>query len=280
VDAAGRLWVNGSGVTQPISAASLPLPTGAATETSAAAAATSLAILDDWDESGRAKVNLIAGQAGITAGAGAVAANTPRTTLASDDPLVVSTGASGDAAATAGSTGTVQAKLRLVTSQLDAIKAAVETLDNAISGAGINITQVAGTNLSTGVGAAGAGTPRVAIARDSDVCNPIDTAQVAVNVSASGNTELVALTTNQTIYVCDVLLVAGGTVEAQLIYGTGTACATGETDMTGAVALVANTGYAHDFKGRLKTAASNALCLELSGAVSVQGVVTYRKAQL
>jgi len=31
VDDSGRLWVNGSGVTQPISAASLPLPTGAAT---------------------------------------------------------------------------------------------------------------------------------------------------------------------------------------------------------------------------------------------------------
>lgn len=32
VDATGRLWVNGSGVTQPVSAATLPLPTGAATE--------------------------------------------------------------------------------------------------------------------------------------------------------------------------------------------------------------------------------------------------------
>jgi len=39
--------------------------------------------------SSRAAVNPIAGQAGITAGAGAVAANTPRTTLASDDPAVV-----------------------------------------------------------------------------------------------------------------------------------------------------------------------------------------------
>lgn len=66
----------------------ISLPTGAATETSAAAAATSLAVIDDWDESDRAKVNLIAGVAGITAGAGAVAAGTPRVTLASDDPLV------------------------------------------------------------------------------------------------------------------------------------------------------------------------------------------------
>lgn len=55
-----------------------------------AAIATSASILDDWDESDRAKVNIIAGQAGITAGAGSVAANTPRVTHASDDPVTTS----------------------------------------------------------------------------------------------------------------------------------------------------------------------------------------------
>jgi len=49
---------------------------------------TSLAIIDDWDESDRAKVNPIVGQAGIAAGAGAVGATVPRVTLASDDPGV------------------------------------------------------------------------------------------------------------------------------------------------------------------------------------------------
>lgn len=52
------------------------------------AALTALQIIDDWDESDRAKVNIVAGQAGITAGAGAVGASTPRVTLASDDPAV------------------------------------------------------------------------------------------------------------------------------------------------------------------------------------------------
>jgi hypothetical protein len=51
-------------------------------------AVVSLAIIDDWDESDRAKVNLIVGQAGIAAGAGAVGATVPRVTLASDDPGV------------------------------------------------------------------------------------------------------------------------------------------------------------------------------------------------
>lgn len=53
-------------------------------------AVVALQIMDDWDETDRAKVNIIAGQAGVTAGAGAVAANTQRVTLASDDPAVAS----------------------------------------------------------------------------------------------------------------------------------------------------------------------------------------------
>lgn len=52
------------------------------------AIAASASVLDDWDESDRAKVNLIAGQAGITAGSGAIAANTPRIALATDSPGV------------------------------------------------------------------------------------------------------------------------------------------------------------------------------------------------
>ena len=86
----GTVAVSNFPATQPVSAAALPLPTGAASETSVAAAATSLAIIDDWDETDRAKVNLIVGQAGIAAGAGASGATVPRVTLASDSPGVAS----------------------------------------------------------------------------------------------------------------------------------------------------------------------------------------------
>lgn len=55
-----------------------------------AGAATSLAAIDDWDESDRAKVNPIVGVAGVAAGAGAVGTTTQRMTLASDDPAVTS----------------------------------------------------------------------------------------------------------------------------------------------------------------------------------------------
>lgn len=63
------------------------------------AIAASLSVLDDFDESDRAKVNLIVGQAGIAAGSGNVGATVPRMTLAADDPLVtLVTGVAHDAA--------------------------------------------------------------------------------------------------------------------------------------------------------------------------------------
>lgn len=59
--------------------------------TSTAAAAVSLAIMDDWAESDRAKVNIIAGQVGIAGGAGVDGATVPRMTLATDVPLPAGT---------------------------------------------------------------------------------------------------------------------------------------------------------------------------------------------
>lgn len=60
-------------------------------EPSAAAAAASLSVVDDWDESDRAKVNLIVGQAGIAAGNGASGATVPRVTIANDSTGVLAT---------------------------------------------------------------------------------------------------------------------------------------------------------------------------------------------
>lgn len=61
-----------------------------------AGAATSLAILDDWDESDRAKVNPIVGQAGVQGGSGAVSATTQRVCLATDVALPAGTNNIGD----------------------------------------------------------------------------------------------------------------------------------------------------------------------------------------
>lgn len=49
-----------------------------------AAAEASLSVLDDWDESDRAKVNIIVGQAGVAAGVGATGATVQRVVQAND----------------------------------------------------------------------------------------------------------------------------------------------------------------------------------------------------
>lgn len=50
-------------------------------------AVVALQIIDDWDETDRAKVNPIAGQAGVAGGSGVVSATTQRMTLATDVAL-------------------------------------------------------------------------------------------------------------------------------------------------------------------------------------------------
>lgn len=67
-----------------------------------AGAAASLAVLDDWDESDRAKVNPIAGQAGVAGGSGVVGATTQRVVLATDVALPAGTNAIGKLAANSG----------------------------------------------------------------------------------------------------------------------------------------------------------------------------------
>ena len=86
----GGLKVEGvaGGVAQPVSGTVAATQSGTWTEANSAAIAASASVLDDWDETNRAAVNLIAGQVGIAGGAGAVAATVPRVTLASDDPAV------------------------------------------------------------------------------------------------------------------------------------------------------------------------------------------------
>lgn len=98
VFATDKVDVTGSSVsvsnfpaTQPVSATSLPLPTGAATLAEQQTQSISLSVIDDWDESDRAKVNPIAGQTGVEGGTGVNTAKTQRVSLATDVPLPAGT---------------------------------------------------------------------------------------------------------------------------------------------------------------------------------------------
>jgi len=74
-----------------ITVTSSVLPTGAATLAEQQTQTASLSVLDDWDESDRAKVNLIVGQAGIAAGTGVDGVTVPRVSLATNVPLPAGT---------------------------------------------------------------------------------------------------------------------------------------------------------------------------------------------
>lgn len=99
-----------------------------------------------------------------------------------------------------------------------------------------------------------------------------------ISAASSGNNEIVALTASETVYVCGFLLISDGTVGVQFITGTGTACATGETDKTGVMSLVANSGFSSFSPFPItKGAAGDAFCIELSGNVQVSGILNYTK---
>ena len=100
---------------------------------------------------------------------------------------------------------------------------------------------------------------------------------VSISTATSGSTQLVALVSGQIIYVCGYNFMANGAVNVKLLYGTGAACATGPTDLTGAYNLTAQTGvaYGHGVGTVTRTAANNALCVNLSAAIQVSGIVTY-----
>lgn len=84
-DGSGRLHVN---VGNTVTVAAHAVTNAGTFAVQDATAQASLSVIDDWDESDRAKVNPIVGQAGVAAGAGAVGATVQRVTLASDDPAV------------------------------------------------------------------------------------------------------------------------------------------------------------------------------------------------
>lgn len=181
------------------------------------------------------------------------------------DPL----GANADAAATAGSTGSLSAKLRLVTSQLDAIKTAVETLDNVVSGNAAQVDVVgalpAGTNL---LGRISASPETSTVYNGTSALTP---KFAAINVASSGNNTILAAVTDKKIRVLQVMLMAGGTVNVRFESGAdGTA-------LSGIMELTAQTGFVLPYSpvGWFETAASTLLNLELSGAVNVDGLFVY-----
>ncbi len=100
---------------------------------------------------------------------------------------------------------------------------------------------------------------------------------IPVNISTAATTQLVAAATGKAIYVTAWDVIAAGTGNITLEYGTGSNCGTGTTALTGAYSLAAQFGIA---KGNglgpvLVVPAGNALCALTSAAVQMSGSVSY-----
>lgn len=146
------------------------------------ASATSLAIIDDWDESDRAKVNPIIGQAGVDGGSGNVSSKTQRVVLAADItpplPLGAATKAVQDAQ----------------TVQLGSVTETAPASDTASSGLNGRLQRIAQrlTTLITNVGTLvfGAGTEATAlrVTLPTDGTGKVNAAQSGTWTVQPGNT--------------------------------------------------------------------------------------------
>ena len=92
-----------------------------------------------------------------------------------------------------------------------------------------------------------------------------------IDDATSGDNTIVAAVTGKKIRVLQAFLVSAGTVNTRFESGAG------GTALTGQMNLIANTGFVLPFSplGWFETAASTLLNLELSGAISVDGSLTY-----
>ena len=96
---------------------------------------------------------------------------------------------------------------------------------------------------------------------------------VLISTSGTSSVQMVALSGTTKIYPCslNVVGVSGTSPTFSIVYGTGTACATGQTVYLGAWTTTANTVY--QFHGPLPpTPAGQALCYLDTGTTPIQRV--------
>lgn len=218
---------------------------------------------------------------------------------------MVDLGAIADAAATAGSTGSVNAKLRLMTSQLDTIStnvaAAIPAGTNLIGD--VNIRQ-GGTALSTTNGAyfnqlqgnavLSASNPAFhrevdgTRSRILDPCEANVQSYVAISITTATTTRIVTPSASNKTYICSLFLTSAAADNVGIVEGTGGTCGTGTAGVIGGTTaangpnFAANGGVMLQAGGKTavaQTAGTNVdLCLITSAATPLAGGIKYVQA--
>lgn len=132
------------------------------------------------------------------------------------------------------------------------------------------------------VGIAGLFPPQTVLAQsgiaDPCVSERVAKSSVAINVGSATTTQLVALSSGQSIYACSFTMTAASGTGATYLFesGTGTNCGSNTVALTGAMAggglpIIAGSGST-----QFKTASGTALCLVTGGtSPSAQGFLNY-----
>lgn len=97
-----------------------------------------------------------------------------------------------------------------------------------------------------------------------------------IDTAASGSTEIIPAVPGKSIYICGGDWVSTSALSVKVVFGTGTNCATGATDLEGAQAFAATGGKVIPvMMPKWFVPAGNAFCINLSGATQVSGSVTF-----
>jgi hypothetical protein len=101
------------------------------------------------------------------------------------------------------------------------------------------------------------------------------TLSTVFDISASGNTQVIAPLSGKVIRVCHWSFTTTVAQNAQLVYGTGSNCATGGTNLSGLNQSVLAVAFDWGPDAPLLAASSSALCVSLSSSTRTTGTITY-----
>lgn len=97
------------------------------------------------------------------------------------------------------------------------------------------------------------------------------------NLSGSGSTQIIAASGSTIIRVCHVDFLTTAAVNVKIVQGTGANCVTSPVDLTGLYTGASAFSFAMDYAptSALRSTASQAICVNQSGAVTTGGTVIY-----
>lgn len=293
VPVSGTFWQ----ATQPVSAAALPLPSGASTEatlstlngkvTAVNTGAVVISTFPDNEPFNIAQMNGVT----VTMGNGASGTGVQRVTLADDSTGLVklATGANTIGALSANQSVNV-AQINGVTPLMGAgntgtgsHRVTISTDQAALAGMGVGATAAVPPTNANYIAGITSGATGGLLSAGVTVCD----SSGYLDMTTATTTEIAPLVSSRTIRVCQIVAMSNGTTVFTLKRGTGTNCGTGTASVSPAWDLTAQTGFsAGNGFGEILGAAGagtvggamtsgNALCVTNSAAVNLHVMIRY-----